>query len=57
MKFKFKVSDGFFPQSFEGTLTANSKEDAVKELKEFYADELDTTEEYIIIEELVQIEQ
>lgn len=56
MRFKFKVSDGFFPMSFEGILTTNSKEEAISGLKEFYAQELDTTEEYIKIEELIPLD-
>lgn len=56
MKYKFKVSDGFFHQTFEGITNAKSKKEAVIELKEFYAMELDTTEEYIKIIELVEIE-
>lgn len=49
MKFKINVSDGFFPQTFEGEFEAKTKEKAIKDAKEEYASELGTTPDQIKI--------
>jgi hypothetical protein len=52
--FSFTCKDSFFPQSFNGTIQADSIQEATQLIKEEYALNLDTTQEEI---EVISIEQ
>jgi hypothetical protein len=52
--FSFTCKDSFFPQSFNGTIQADSIQEATQLIKEEYALNLDTTQEEI---EVVSIEE
>jgi len=56
MKYKIKIDDGFFGP-FTGQFIANSKEEAVKEAKDFYSLELDTNADYIEILSMEQLQK
>jgi hypothetical protein len=52
--FSFTCKDSFFPQSFNGTIQADSIQEATQLIKEEYALNLDTTQEEI---EVISIEE
>lgn len=47
--FKFKVRDNFFPQVFEGEIVADTEEEAIDEVGDWYAMELGTVIESLKI--------
>lgn len=53
--YSFKLKDSFFPQSFSGTIQAESIQQANDNIKEEYAANLGTTEEDITITELMEV--
>jgi hypothetical protein len=53
MKYNITIDDGFFGP-LTGQFIANSKEEAVKEAKDFYSLELDTDSDHI---EILRVEQ
>ena len=56
MKYKITIDEGFFG-SFTGQFIANSKEEAVKEAKDFYSLELDTDPDHIKILSVEQLQK
>jgi len=52
--FKVTVKDDFFDNLFEADILAKNRKEAVKEAKQFYAMELDTTVQFIQIVRCVE---
>ena len=52
--FSFVVKDDFFPQTYVGTIKAKTRGEAVRQIKEEYAVDLDTTPDCIEILEFIE---
>lgn len=53
--YKFEVTEAYTPNPLNGTIVAPSKEDAIHELKEWYACELGTIEDEINVKIIAEI--
>lgn len=53
--YTFEVSEDFSPQIFKITLDAATPQDAEKEVREIYAEDLGTTEDQLIVK-LIKVE-
>lgn len=55
--YEFKVAEKYVPNVMEGTIYAKTKDEAVKELKEWYACELGTNESEINVKSIEVVQQ
>jgi hypothetical protein len=53
--YKITITDNFFGK-FTGEFLEDTKQEAMQKAKEYYAHELDTSEEYIEVLEIILIE-